>query len=1256
MGTMSHLPCAARPRQSTRGERPRFPRFAGRLLPLLLVLLGLTTLFADRAPAQSANFAQAIEAARRALDVGNLDGAQRQIERALERDAASLEAWRLRVRWAEAAGRRDELVHAKHRLRSLAAAQGASREELSALDAALHEIDPLAREWLAMRALFVSQLVPIAERYERDGRRHSAIRTHREILAIDPERSASVQAIERIASAPDPSLAADAKPRDLLDGVSSEWISAFDRRHVQWRDRARLERPNYVTVSNAGYEVMVRSAEAMEQMNAFYRVFFQYGMEGQGRSVPRIELRIFRNRDDYLRHGSNPPEWSGGLFTGSAVETFIGPGGFEEMVGTLFHEAAHQFISLATNAVGWLNEGLASFFEGCRLLANGTVLMNLPANHRLFPLAQRMEAGWMSDENDGIDPANPTGSQPERAPTFRIVLENRYTWGPPWYAPTWGVVYFLYNFQDPLDGRFVYRAAFRQFIDRSGGRMGPGAVRNFEEVVLANPEPPTPGVDTRGRAALRLPRTVEELDEVWKQYILELRDEQSGRREVQRPWLEWARHARTRRAFDDAFEHFEKGLAEHPNDLDLLIEFADLLRTQRRDDDRAAKLLAHAARVLERSEPVDTRRLAEVERALERADPGVRDVARVRNSIRTAATGLVRRYVAEELHLMAMDLSLGLGTSLGIVEMEELYADAVRRSGKTLALWSLAYNEENLEGWTSAGQEGWTARGERLEARLGTYRPDTYEYRFLTLDQVTSGDFSMEAEVLIEPNRGAFAGLVFGRKSADSFHAAILFPPRAAREGAAETAYVDLTSFYGPGSFQVWRHLPVGGGPPAEGTGTASAGGGRKLRVDVIDRHVDLWVDGVWQASHEFASPEILRGGFGLILGPGEAAFRNVRFLARDSRDFGGALERQARMESMAEGGRAPGGSYLGFEAPWPEVARWVGGSPRAWEDLGRGPKLLVLWSVDQNDAMPLDAWLRDLVERHAQVDLGVMSIVSANDAEGIEGYLERNAFPGPVGVDAREGFGIGTSFELFAIDRFNLPRLLLLDPDGRVVWEGDPGLRIGDEWAGEETYLDAPLADLIERRRLRELLPWRARYRAEIAPALSEGRFDEALPGLLEAQTFDGRSDPLVAEAQARLALARAAASDLESAARTLIEADAAPAIAVLLAWAEALDVAPSPQARRTLRPLLERREARDWGRALDRLESQATQLRRRRATQMESTAEAFAAAGERFGVPAAERVRALGETPDPDEVEALAEELRRVPERWLAAQHFGW
>ena len=144
------------------------------------------------------------------------------------------------------------------------------------------------------------------------------------------------------------------------------------------------------------------------------------------------------------------------------------------------YKESHQFVDLATNAAGWLNEGLASFFEGCRILQNGTVLMNMPADHRLFPLVDRVKRGWMTDEKEGISTTD-KGVEPSKAPTFRIVLENKYEWGPPWYAPTWGVVYFLYNYQDPWDGRFIYRKAFREFIERGQPRAEPKAATENTE-------------------------------------------------------------------------------------------------------------------------------------------------------------------------------------------------------------------------------------------------------------------------------------------------------------------------------------------------------------------------------------------------------------------------------------------------------------------------------------------------------------------------------------------------------------------------------------------------------------------------------------------------------------------------------------------------------------------------------------------------------------------------------------------------------
>jgi len=549
-------------------------------LPILAVSLFLVR----PAPApQVGGFTKAMTDAAKALDASEPERARIAIERALERDPNSIEAWALYERWGEAQGDKDERVYALHRQIALARTQGKDRATLDALRSRLQPLDPVAGELDGIKSEFVEKLTRLAEGYVKGKRPHSAIRAYKQALALDPDRADIQTTIEDLAAAPDPSLAADARPRDLLEGISSEWILEHDEEHSTWKTRAKLEKKNYVTHTDAGYAVLVRASEAMEQMNSFYRIFFGHG----DKTTPRIDLNIFKDRDEYLKLGQGPPvEWSGGHYTGSAVETYITSAGFEDTVGTLFHEAAHQFVDLDTNAAGWLNEGMASFFEGCRILANGTVIMNLPATHRLMPLAMRMERGWMSSASDGID-ASDANKTPETAPTLRIVLENQYEWGPPWYAPTWGVVFFLYNFQDPGDGRFVYRKAFGDYVNASGGKSGGSAIKTFEEVVLANPAAPTTGT----KSSIQLPTTVDAANEVWKRYILDLRDRQSGIEKEPPHYLDWARSAIQRKALDDAAEFFEKAYQAAPLDLDVLREFSDFLFDQKNPDRSTSKPL-----------------------------------------------------------------------------------------------------------------------------------------------------------------------------------------------------------------------------------------------------------------------------------------------------------------------------------------------------------------------------------------------------------------------------------------------------------------------------------------------------------------------------------------------------------------------------------------------------------------------------------------------------------------------------------------
>lgn len=1218
-----------------------------------LLLLTLLCGFVPPLPDVTA-FDLALSSAERSLEAGELEKAHQLVLRALERDSKAPRAWDVRARWAAAAGERDEEVYARHKELRLMEAQKAPAAEVQAKRQALLALDPVAADVLGMRARFIEELTAVAQAYEGDLRPHSAIRVHKEILALDPEYAPSQAAIERLAAAPDPSLAADAKPVDLLAGVSEEWIREHDAKTRDWREHAKLERENYVTHTNAGYEVLVRCAEAMEQMNAFYRVFFGYKTDGG--SVGRIDLNIFRTRDEYLKLGIGPPvEWSGGHFTGNAVETYI-DNGFENTVGTLFHEAAHQFVSLATNASGWLNEGLASFFEGCRILPNGTVLMNMPANHRLFPLAQRMEKGWMADHLDGMNSEKLSDSSPEKAPTFRIVLENKYEWGPPWYAPTWGVVYFLYNFQDPVDGRYIYRSAFREFIDKSGGRVGEGAVKNFEEVVLANPQKPIAGFD-RGEhgAPAELPETIEELDAVWKEYMLRLRDEQRGVITVERPYLRWARAAVKNKDLAVAQEHFEKGLVATPDDAELLVEFAAFLGDQK-NPDRATKLALRAVRLLENANPVDPVAVRDVERKLSGWDPKRATLERVHANLWDAARGLVASYREQDLPLMVMDLAWRMEVELGVPGLFEYYAEAQRASGKSLSIWSLAYNERDLEGWDAVG-DTFQASGPMLDGAFGSYKADDFNYQMLTLDELTSGDFSMEVEVQASRGDVGFCGLVFGRKDANNFHALIYFPPKPrdqVKQGVADSGFVDLASFYG-GLPKVWRHNPVAA-PGDEGAEQRSqTAEWHKLRIDVSKSLVDAWVDGEYLTTQEFPTADVLRGNFGLILGPGKARFREVRFLARHPRDPAAVLERERRMEAVREeGGGSVGGSWLGQVPPFPVVARWAQGERTNWIEPGPVPQVLVLWSIQQNDIVAIDGWLRSLAASYEKSGLEIVSIASPNDDDALDAYLAEHPFPGAVAVDHREGPGIGDTNELYSTLKFNLPRVLLLDIDGKVVWEGDPGFSSTQPWkAGVESYLDVPLSELIAKRKLDAMRPWLDAWRDVARPALSEGRFADAVETLKQSRSFERELLVEFNEAQRSLDAFERALSDVERTVAAIEEEGREPALAVLAEWAE---IAGTEIDRAGAARLLKASRAgsvKGWERALKQVEGRGA----RALDDPEQLAGLVESLAKLEGAFPAELAQELANASgDPEAVRALLDGAPTRPARWLARSWFLW
>ena len=390
----------------------------------------------------------------------------------------------------------------------------------------------------------------------------------------------------------------------------------------------------------------------------------------------------------------------------------------------------------------------------------------------------------------------------------------------------------------------------------------------------------------------------------------------------------------------------------------------------------------------------------------------------IRKQLAAAAHTIVKEYADAKQDMMVMEVSRRFVSELRIPGMEAHFAAAARRSKKTLALWRLVYNESDLSGWASGGRDAFIPAGPILRAQFGTYMRGRFDYKVLTLDQVTSGDFSMEAEVQAFRYQNTFCGLVFGRKGTSAFHTLVFFPGAgmtAGKDEGSTKGFVDLVSFFAPGVYKIWRHNPV----------QTAKRDWHKLRLDITGKMVDVWFDGELVVTQEFSNLDVLRGSFGLITGRGDARFRNVRYLARALNDPTALVERELRMEPFKVAGKAVAGSWLNQVPPWLEPAEWLQNERTSWDEKGPVPTLFVIWSVRQNRIVSIHEWLHYLQRRYADTGLEIVSIAGADKPRKVKMYLRGNPFPGAVAVDsisARKG-GYGTTLDMFEVGkRFNLP------------------------------------------------------------------------------------------------------------------------------------------------------------------------------------------------------------------------------------------
>jgi hypothetical protein len=284
------------------------------------------------------------------------------------------------------------------------------------------------------------------------------------LLAIDPKNKKLNKSWDSLADAAGNEVSGGAFVSDKVRRKSASWLEKNNARHSDWDTRWHRKTKYYDVNTNLDYEFFETVCSAMAQMNEFYRAVYEFGKK----KTKHVKLLIGAKRTDFDRFsmellGYTMPSdsiggyWVRGLSTVASFDRSLGDPNLtkDDLWTTLFHEASHQFMAIKMDknerrgifTPVWLNEGTASYFEGSVIKADGTILKNNVAEHRL-------REWWSLEQSEQYKHSL---EELIAHPRNTSALNNSKSYEGHFYAYGWALVYFLLNYEE--NDRRVYGVA-----------------------------------------------------------------------------------------------------------------------------------------------------------------------------------------------------------------------------------------------------------------------------------------------------------------------------------------------------------------------------------------------------------------------------------------------------------------------------------------------------------------------------------------------------------------------------------------------------------------------------------------------------------------------------------------------------------------------------------------------------------------------------------------------------------------------------